>query len=376
MNKRCRLSIIVLAFINILFIPFLFAQAPELKNVMPNSWEKITRLSPTEEHKFIEENWDIVVEIVSNCLENWRSYDAPNNTFKHNRVYREELCGETFFRVIITQDQEPTFDNFGYRFFQGFVHRKNNTHRLLMINNYNYYMAADISPSLTWVSSIDLIDRGNGKVGVMISGMGIAGTRKNQLVGKKVSAYYYFLEDFSDNSLFYEYYHSTLGYPLDLPKISITASDCLVDPKTSLRYGIHSVFDGNPATSYVENTEDDFAEISFSGLSRYGFINKIAIINGYAANNSLYYDNNRIKRIGSVDYKYSPLGTGERDIGVEEETTLKDGLLTYQFFSTNQASRIMNLENYPGLKYNDTCFAELNVRTNKGWLFGDIDNEN
>lgn len=34
----------------------LFAEAPELKNMMPNSWQKLTRLSEQEEKEFFEKD--------------------------------------------------------------------------------------------------------------------------------------------------------------------------------------------------------------------------------------------------------------------------------------------------------------------------------
>lgn len=34
----------------------LFAQAPELKNMIPNSWQKLTRLSEQEEKEFFEKD--------------------------------------------------------------------------------------------------------------------------------------------------------------------------------------------------------------------------------------------------------------------------------------------------------------------------------
>jgi hypothetical protein len=146
----------------------------------------------------------------------------------------------------------------------------------------------------------------------------------------------------------------------DLPYISISASSCLVDPDIPLRYSLQNAFDGDPATSYVENTEDDLIKLEFSGIYRYGYINKIAIINGYAQNNQLYLQNNRIKTIKQI-----------KNI---ENTILRDNYLLYQFVDMPNKPQFVIVEDiYKGLKYNDTCIAELNVKTDFGWLFGDID---
>ena len=51
-----------------------------------------------------------------------------------------------------------------------------------------------------------------------------------------------------------------------------------------------------------------------------------------------------------------------------------DGYLSYQFIDTPKKPQwVIVTDIYKGEKYNDTCIAELNVKTDKGWLFGDID---
>jgi hypothetical protein len=139
----------------------------------------------------------------------------------------------------------------------------------------------------------------------------------------------------------------------NVPVIEISASSYLVDPNIPFRYGLQNAFDGDPATSYVENTEDDFIEIEFSGIYRYGYINKIAIINGYALNATLYNNNNRIKKI-----KFN-------------EQLLKDYDLSHRILDAPQAQWVIVEDIYKGGIYNDTCIAELNAKTEHGWLFGD-----
>ena len=138
-------------------------------------------------------------------------------------------------------------------------------------------------------------------------------------------------------------------------KIWIKAGAFLVDDmECPLKYCIQNAFDGNPATSYVENIEKDMVKILFyPGYEP----DKLAIINGYAQNNSLYKSNNRIKTITDN----SGLSTFE----------LKDDCLDYQYVPWSK-SYFVSTDIYKGEQYNNTCIAELNFLCNNSWLFGDL----
>lgn len=121
------------------------------------------------------------------------------------------------------------------------------------------------------------------------------------------------------------------------------------DLKKPLKYGLQNAFDGNPATSFVENTEDDLMKINvWLGKPT----DKMAIINGYAANQKLYSFNNRIKEIGGY-------------------FQLSDSVLDYQFIPC-RSTNIPFTAKYNGEKYNDTCLAELTFYYEGEWLFGDV----
>lgn len=134
--------------------------------------------------------------------------------------------------------------------------------------------------------------------------------------------------------------------------ISIECSDFLWDEKYPLHYALQNAFDGDPSTSYVENTEDDLMEITFQGCFDY---KKIRIINGYAQNKNLYLSNNRVKKMNNY--------------------ILSDNIMEEQLVTFNEEQTSVEVQDlYKGEKYNDTCIAELNVLSNKrGWLFGEID---
>ena len=80
---------------------------------------------------------------------------------------------------------------------------------------------------------------------------------------------------------------------------------------------------------------------------------KIAIINGYTQNKSLYVLNNRIRETDGY-------------------FTLKDNTLNYQFID-NHGFEIEVTKIYPGAKYNDICISEMNIFIDGNWLFGDLD---
>lgn len=82
-------------------------------------------------------------------------------------------------------------------------------------------------------------------------------------------------------------------------------------------------------------------------------VDKMAIINGYAQNESLYKSNNRILEIAN-------------------HFLLKDNILDYQYIPV-RGTNIQFTGIYEGSKYNDTCIAELNFICSGGnYLFGEI----
>ena len=139
------------------------------------------------------------------------------------------------------------------------------------------------------------------------------------------------------------------SFPESLSEIKIDASNYLFDSKCPLKYSIQNAFDGNPATSYVENTEDDLMTIDvWLGKP----VEKMAIINGYAKNYELYKKNNRIKQIGN-------------------HFNLEDNNLEYQIIPC-RGTNIPFTSFYKGNEFNDTCIAEINFMYEKKWIFGDI----
>ncbi|MGN0728827.1 NADase-type glycan-binding domain-containing protein [Treponema sp.] len=151
-------------------------------------------------------------------------------------------------------------------------------------------------------------------------------------------------------------------------RIRIDASEYLFDSRCPLKYSIQNAFDGNPATSYVENTEDDLFDLEIQGLKDFNVIG-LMLINGYAKNTNLYHENNRL-----ADYQYN---SKEKE-RIINNLKLKDNCLDYQVFDycfPNNPHTITSgiTKVYHGSKYNDTCLAEINIICrNNSFLFGDI----
>jgi len=154
--------------------------------------------------------------------------------------------------------------------------------------------------------------------------------------------------------------------------IYIECSKPLIDEKDTFKYTIQNAFDKNPATSYVEDTDDDLIWINLGSV---GDLEKIALINGYALNESFYLANNRVKKIICASF----VDKITKKI-YNEEYILRDEYFTYQFFKRKKIKNQISsksfkvLEIYRGSKYNNTCIAEIDYLLRKNtWLFGGVE---
>jgi hypothetical protein len=327
---------------------------------MPNSWRKVTRLTANEEQAFTRENGVIFEEI----KKSWQCDNLGWNDdgkFEHYFIYRQQVGADTFYRILRVDNMNPNFISLDIRFYQYLIYRN----MLVASAPYNR-ISATTSFNLGNFNSIDIISDKEKVKGILITEMFVNiyisktgnsynewvkewdkyAYRKGQLYGSNM-CYYYLMDDAIKRVIGQEY--ST---------IRITASACLVDPNSPLRYSLQNAFDGDPSTSYVENTDDDLLEIYF-GVDC-GDIEAIAIINGYAQNKNLYKSNNRVKVI-------------EDDKGYGDKYCLIDDALTFQILIPYGNNFVYVTEVFKGDRYNDTCIAEINVKVRNDWLFGDID---
>lgn len=148
----------------------------------------------------------------------------------------------------------------------------------------------------------------------------------------------------------------------------------LIDSKRPFMYTLQNAFDGKPETSYVEDTEDDLFKVII-GVNNGKDVGKISIINGYASDIDTYKKNNQIKTIAhdinevqERDKKFWIVKVGETNASLDINS------LSYQIFDWIGYTSFYVKSINKGLRYNDTCLAEVNFYIEgTGWLFGNIE---
>jgi len=347
----------------------IFAQAPELKNMMPNSWQKLTRLSGQEEKEFFEKDevQDAILSIDNSFFRKKKIEEM------HYQIFTETNCGLQFYRFLIsvsplesiytTEYKNKTISKEECFKMQGeenciwqivFLKNKNTILQKILIRSYSQYWVSQGEWEGYHFNDLMIKPLNKNEIGFFITEVSVAFTADMKKINENIVPITYHTckkqIDASSSTWFSKYnIKDDITSAWSKEGINIQASNCLFDPKCPLKYSIQNAFDGNTATSFVENTEDDLflIEIGFSGK-----FEKLAIINGYALNTSLYKANNRVKCL-SGDIEFSDDNMNYQIIKCLGNYLPFDGI-------------------YNGEKYNDTCIAELNLYVNKSWLFGKI----
>ncbi|MDE7291883.1 MAG: hypothetical protein K2N58_07545 [Treponemataceae bacterium] len=380
---------IIAALVGLLLCASAFAEAPELKNIMPNSWKKLTRLSEAEERAFVSQGEG------KKSMDEFKKENYRKNFFDF-RVYRETVCGVDFYRLLIYGGELETFfaQTYGDKVLGDYKSteydkfcnemRRASTAQIVFargkddawkeIWNMEIREHLTIEPIGTPFTDAlifnDLIIRrlNEREIGFFTTEASI-----EIKVGNGEPVYFPNSEGNpwgSTGGAFGAYYNKIKGQlagdcemyftkrnvdeeissARSKDEIKVDASTYLFDPKCPLRYSIQNAFDGDPATSYVENTEDDLILVEI-GVS--GNISRLAIINGYASNEYYYKVNNRVRGLsGDIDFA--------------------DNNMRYQIIKC--LGNYLQFDSiYKGELYNDTCLAELNLFVDNKWLFGDID---
>ena len=283
----------------------LYAEAPELKNMMPNSWQKLTRLEAEEEKEFLEkvdikkyytfENYGN--ELIKSEKIYTQIYKEKCNDLEIYRILSSIKPIEEVLQVIVTdgiytdEETDKILDRVAISEID-FL-RAGNEYTYIASTKYGFTAGFQTGFGYEY-GNIMYRAKNSEEVGVFIT-VGTSrfdilfyGLDENKFVFRKcknqVKGYaeclYYDIKDLLEGQ--------TDKY------IRIESSDYLVDSKNPLKYSIQNAFDGNPATSYVENTEDDLMKIDV-WLGE--VVDQMAIINGYALSKLLYKSNNRVKQV-------------------------------------------------------------------------------
>ena len=374
-----------------------FSQAPELKNMMPNSWEKLARLSEQEEKEFLNQQ-QVINDIENIKSESWA---APEYIINEKRVYKEIANNVEFYRVLTcnydmtdflyaeykdTSVSKDDYEKYMHQRIQQTIYVKQKGKEISKIWDLEYKVYGIAEGNMEtegceyFVFYDFLIKELNkNEIGFFITEANIGYKRhtepnnfyieyaktKNQKAGRSKCEFRCvknkedFVKAFSDKAR----------------RVRIDASDYLFDSKCPLKYSIQNAFDGNPATSYVENTEDDLIQINFPGYGK-EYINKfsVSLINGYAKTEDLYLDNNRVCKLEIIGYKLN-----------QSKTELVEASPKTVCFETDKLNKQIKIIDFicygpfyfkvseitSGRKFADTCIAEINYCDFDGWKFGE-----
>ena len=366
----------------------LYAEAPELKNMMPNSWQKLTRLEAEEEKEFLDQ------QLVISDIEQFKSdsWASPEYIIQEKRVYKEIVNNIEFFRVLVCNQNMndffastycdrilsiESFSNFKYYRVQQIVYVKDKFKDIYKIKELEYKVYGATTDGWGYFIFNDIMIKplNEKEIGFFITEVGVSfsvdRTRWDEDI---VSIKFYTCKDQILGSNSTEFLSVNIQEDFSKAfndsdrRIRIQASSFLFDSKSPLKYSIQNAFDGNPATSYVENTEDDLMKVIFQYRGQY-YVKRIGIINGYAANKNLYNSNSRIFKM-----KCGALATTTNLYPDPINIEFKDNEMSYQYFDFLSDTHFYVTDIFKGQKYSDTCLAEINLYTNKEyWLFGEVD---
>lgn len=375
-----------------------FTEAPELKNMMPNSWQKLTRLSGAEEKAFFQKS---EVRTAIQSIDD--SFFMENKIEeKYYQVFAETNCGIEFYRFLISDT--PLEEGYTREYKNKtltkeecskmqeekeciwqivFLKNKKNELQKILIRPYALYWASQGAWEGYTFNDLMIKPLNKNEIGFFITEISVAFTVDRKRWDQNIVPVYYNTcknQITAANDIDFSKYKIKENIVSVWSKdgISIQASACLFDSKCPFKYSIQNAFDGNPATSYVENTEDDFMKIEFSGFkSMFSKKVNLAIINGYALNEKYYYANNRIIVLNANSYKVN----NEKTELIQREPIqldLKDGIHKYQTVCFDYNNRVGSFsfsvaKIIKGNSYNDTCIAELNLKESNNFVFGDFD---
>ena len=315
-------------------------------------------------------------------------FDSEVHIFK--QTFKE--TNEIIYRVISRTKETAPFDRTGI-FQKGYYTNGQGKPNLIFADFYDTE-AETFGQSVTSVRlnyNFMPVIKKNKIAGIMIYGIERFAKENSimEYTGSTQNLYHkaavYWSDDFSTANLRNEYSND--------PDIHIECSKPLIDEKDTFKYTVQNAFDKNPATSYVEDTDDDLFSIRFVFAKELFFqnyswvigkslsINNISVINGYAENENLYFSNNRIKEL--IISSYNLENKKKSDSFLKELSKIYTGILKDNnlSFSTIQIpkEKIYSVtfsctQLYKGKKYNDTCLAEFDLyNKNIGWLFGGVE---
>ena len=342
-----------------------------------NNYERIEKV--TDEENILKNAYDVIVSAIKKKVDNYPCVLYKYPDFKYNELYTEKYENGTIYRLLLA-DEEITADkilNMSFDYIgQAMFIIKNNSLYFIAYTFFRYNEDHDgmfASSKVDVYEGMELINRNNQIKGVMKHKSEVeVRTHTNEDTGSHwienkgfSNADYYEWKDLQnpqkynlikDNVYLFDGYNN---------RIEIESTRPLIDKKRPLMYTIQNAFDGNPATAYVEDTDDDLFSISMNDVRtkdpQKEEVTKIKIINGYSSGENFYVFNNRIKSISHYNWK-----TKVNDILAVKDTPFIFQEIDY----ISGAGNFEVKELYKGSKYSDTCLSEVDFYYKKfGWLF-------
>ena len=344
-----------------------------------NNYERIEKV--TDEENILENAYDVIVSAIKKKVDNYPCVLYKYPDFKYNELYKEVFGNGTIYRLLLA-DEEITADkilNMSFDYIgQAMFIIKNNSLYFIAYTFFRYNEDHDgmfASSKVDVYEGMEVINRNNQIKGVMKHKSEVeVRTHTNEDTGSHwienkgfSNADYYEWKDLQnpqkynlikDNIYLFDGYNN---------RIEIESTRPLIDKKRPLMYTIQNAFDGNPATAYVEDTDDDLFSISMNDVRtkdpKKEEVTKIKIINGYSSGENFYVFNNRIKSISHYNWK-----TKVNDILAVKDTPFIFQEIDY----ISGAGNFEVKELYKGSKYSDTCLSEVDFYYKKfSWLFGE-----
>ncbi|GHU89394.1 hypothetical protein FACS189476_08290 [Spirochaetia bacterium] len=267
-----------------------FAEAQELKNVMPNSWKKITRLEPNAEKAFLDSHQ----RAIAGEQRFYSKDEQLKNTMNNVMIYSQSVAGTIFYRAIFSESDNTDFSSADCKFVQALILDD----KVLLTGTYNCHSRAleNSKPVYFYMfDSIEVNETSDRKIGLLFTTLYVPSDEnkgrwikqiKNQFYGDTLS-HYFLLESLQALGNYSNVQRHISGgvHPVVGPGITITATACLVEENRPLFYSLQSAFDNDVSTSWVENTEDDLMRINFMCYDTNLYdITAFGVVNGYAAN--------------------------------------------------------------------------------------------
>ena len=385
----------------ILFVSaVIVANVPDMEFFLPTEYQFMTELNKNEAQDFIQGKEDFLkkCDYINNRVLEGRESSEQKILYQKGRVFSENVNGEQYIWVVLPCTRNELYSEIQkncdwvpeHQYIIALFRAKETQSELLFCAPTYFFDTA----VFYIVNTFQIIKGKSKNMGIIhyrnmlrygltcdsnnhTNGVSYR-TMKGQAEGAVLANYYLF----DEKSQFVEFEKEDNTYdfiyrPINWNKISIQPSPFLWDMKKPLKYGLQNAFDQNPATSFVENTDNDLMTIELpliNGKNGKPF-EKIAVINGYAANENLYEANNSVKEIGLYDFKPIVVD-GEKfaELSKKQNILCASKKLNYQVFELSNKFYTLKVDSiYKGTKYNDTCLAELNFFCDDEWIFGDID---